>query len=113
MKINKVAAGDQGMALLASVGSDAYEVLFTACYPAEPDTKTFKELKEILLKHYHSPRNVLTERIKFRERKQKEGESVADFALALKKLSMMCKFENKLEGNLKEAFSSEFALHSR
>ena len=74
MKINKVAAGDQGMALLASVGSDAYEVLFTACYPAEPDTKTFKELKEILLKHYHSPRNVLTERIKFRERKQRGGE---------------------------------------
>ena len=73
---------------VASVGADTYVSCLMSATHAEPDTKTFKQLKDILKKHYHCPRNVLTERIKFRERKQKEGEGVADFALALKKINL-------------------------
>jgi hypothetical protein len=47
---------------------------------------------------------VIAERFKFDKRDQKQGESIADYLVALKQLSARCKFETFLESALRDQF---------
>jgi hypothetical protein len=101
---NKVQDGDKVVTTLAVIGAEAFEVLQSECFPDKPTTKSLKDICEILTKYYHTPRNTMSERIHFRSRVQGEKESISDYLIALKRLAMMCDFQNALESNLKEAF---------
>ena len=101
---NNIAADKKVDSTLSMIGPDAFTVLLNTCHPDDPSTKSFDNLMKILPKHYHAPKNKFLERKTFRERCQKDGESVSEFALELKRLSITCEFGDNLEDNLLERF---------
>ena len=106
LKANKVENNDKVNAALSVMGPSAFSVLLNTCHPDDPSTKALADLTKILQQHYHAPRNKLLERKAFREWTQKDAESVSDYALELKRLSMTCEFADTLEDNLLERFCS-------
>ena len=78
--------------LLSSIGASTYARLSDLLSPTKPSTKTLAELTALLQRHYEPPRIVIAERFQFRTRVQKEGESMAEFDAALRKLAIHCGF---------------------
>ena len=74
-KVNKIKRDDKVSVFLALVDAKAFENLISMSVPDDPSTRTLEELTEMLESFYKSPRNEITERMKFLERKQKENET--------------------------------------
>ena len=90
--------------LITLIGSDAHALLKSLCTPEEPSKKTFAELCSVLKNHLQPKPSVITERYKFKERRQLENEEVKQYIASLKKLSTFCDFGNGLENHLRDQF---------
>ncbi|XP_048006523.1 uncharacterized protein LOC125241881 [Leguminivora glycinivorella] len=88
--------------LITVMGNQAYELLVTLCTPDKPASKKFAELVKVMSSHLQPKPSLLAERYRFRNRKKKEGESVADFVAELKKLAKHCVFGAELKENLRD-----------
>jgi hypothetical protein len=66
--------------------------------------QTFDDLLDKLVSHYHCPQNRLLVTQLFRNREQKDNETVSEYALDLKRLIRTCDFGANLEDNLVERF---------
>ena len=93
---NEVANDKKGPALLSLIGPKTYGVLRDLTSPNLPKEKTYKQLCELLSKHFNPEPLVIAERFRFHKRDQKQGESVTDFNVSLRKLSEHCKFGQSL-----------------
>ena len=82
--------------LLASIGSSSYKLLKNLTSPAAPNSKTYSELILLLKSHFDPQPIVIAERHKFLTAMQEEDESMADFVVHLKKLSLTCCFWKRL-----------------
>ena len=74
---------------LSEVGRDIYQVLSYLCSP--PDKAASKTLDQLLKKlkdHFDPVPNEVAESFKFWTRVQKDNESVTDYSLAIKKLTI-------------------------
>ncbi|KAG4074725.1 hypothetical protein HA402_008451 [Bradysia odoriphaga] len=65
--------------LLTLLSEDVYSTLMDVCFPNAPETKTFKEINDILKKQYQPAVCVYAERRNFYNAKQTINESVADY----------------------------------
>lgn len=90
--------------LLSSLSEDVYSTLMDLCFPDLPETKSFKEINEILKSHYQPVVCVYAERRKFYEAQQNENESVAEYVARLKGLSRYCKFGSTFNEVLRDKF---------
>lgn len=91
--------------MLALMGPATYTLLQNLVVPAQPEDKTFDDIVKILDAHMNPAPNKYAERIKFRERRQKECENIQQFAAELKRLSVNCCFSGgTLDENLFEQF---------
>lgn len=90
--------------LLTSLAEDVYSRLMDLCFPDLPETKSFKEISEILKKHCQPAVSVYAERRAFYDAKQNENESVADFIARLKGLTRYCKFGDSYKDVLRDKF---------
>ncbi|XP_063366808.1 uncharacterized protein LOC134655287 [Cydia amplana] len=88
--------------LITVMGNQAYELLVTLCTPDKPASKKFAELVKVMSGHLQPKPSLLAERYRFRNRKQKTGESVADFVAELKKLAKHCVFGTQLTESLRD-----------
>ena len=88
MRINKIDDGDKVDAFISLVGPEVVDLLVALVSPANIEGKTYAQLSELLQKHYMSGTNKLAESYTFDTRYQKESESVSDYIVALKKLSI-------------------------
>ncbi|XP_063616234.1 uncharacterized protein LOC134796931 [Cydia splendana] len=88
--------------LITVMGNQAYELLVTLCTPDKPASKKFADLVKVMSGHLQPKPSLLAERYRFRNRKQKTGESVADFVADLKKLAKHCVFGTQLTENLRD-----------
>ena len=105
-KLNKVTeAEDKVEYFLTLIGPDAYKKLKTLVMPAKIETKTYEQLKTALTSHYKPKTKVIAERFKFYSRKQKTGETINDFVLALKLLADSCDFKD-----VEEALRDKFVM---
>lgn len=104
-KANAIKEAEKTDTFITIIGPSAYETLKTLCSPEKPNTKEFNELV-LILKHHYAPKKIITaERSKFYERKQKEGESIADFVEGLHQLASSCNFPaNFLQEALRDKF---------
>ena len=89
---------------LTLVGPEAYRLLKSLLSPAIPASKTFPELIEVLGKHLKPKKLIVAERFRFHQRNQSEGETVAQFEAALRKLASTCEFELFLNQALRDQF---------
>lgn len=78
--------------LLTSLSQEVYEILMDLCFPDQPETKSYKEINEILKGHYTPSVAVYAERRKFYDAQQNEHESVSDYVARLRGLTRHCKF---------------------
>ncbi|XP_063539788.1 uncharacterized protein LOC134748884 [Cydia strobilella] len=88
--------------LITVMGNQAYELLVTMCTPDKPASKKFADLVKVMSGHLQPKPSLLAERYRFRNRKQRTGESVADFVAELKKLAKHCVFGNGLTESLRD-----------
>lgn len=90
--------------LLTSLSQDVYELLMDLCFPNAPETKSYKEINEILKEHYKPSVTVYAERRKFYEAQQNKCESVADYVARLKGLTRHCKFGTSFADIVRDKF---------
>ena len=91
--------------LISSIGAETYTLLKDLVAPSKPKEKSFKELKGSLLRHLKPKQLVISERFRFHSRKQREGETVTQFAAAVSHLAIACRFpEDCLQEMLRDRF---------
>jgi len=90
--------------LLSTLGLTTVSTLMSLIAPEVPDDKTLDELLQILADHFQPTPKAIAERFRFMSRKQKDGESVAQFLAELRRLATTCKFERDLDMRLRDQF---------
>ncbi|XP_064476115.1 uncharacterized protein LOC135390022 [Ornithodoros turicata] len=109
--VNDVKAENKAATFLNYLGTTAYKTLKNLLVPDLPATRTFDQLTAALKKHYLPSRSLIAERTRFHRRYQQEGESLADFAVALKRLAHICEFGSFLDESLRDRFVAGCRLH--
>ena len=74
------------------------------CSKNAPSTTALKTLKPELFRLLAPKNIVVLERAKFNLRDQNQGETVSEYALALRALSQFCEFEAALDSALRDRF---------
>ena len=88
--------------LLTAIGAKAYGILRNVLRPAKPSEKSYTEVKGALQSHFKPKASVISERFRFYQRNQYEGESVRNYVTALKQLTAQCEFGTFLDGALRD-----------
>ena len=96
-------AGQQRAILLSNIGSRGYKLVRSLSQNA-PTSKTYKELKELLLEHLDPKPNEISQRFVFYRRDRRSGENVKNYIAELRRLSEHCNFQTKLEEHLRDKF---------
>ena len=100
---NKIDENDRKRAiLLNAVGLQILQNLRDLCSPDKPESKTFDALIEILRNHFGPKITMSAQRMKFSKRVQAEGESVDQYILDLRKLTLGCNFAANLDERLRD-----------
>jgi hypothetical protein len=69
----------------------------TLALPGIPKDLTFEQIMEKVTAHHNPKPSVIIKCFEFKTRVQKEGESVAEFVAALRKITEYCKFGTFLD----------------
>lgn len=109
MKLNEIKPELHVATLVTLVGQPTYDLMCDLCAPATPETKTYKELIQIVGDHLEPQLCEIAERHFFRHRPQRMGESLSEFLQDLKHLASRCNFGSDLEVNLRDQFVSGLA----
>ena len=104
LKANKIPNEDRVNVFLAVVGSQAFELLESLKAPADVSELGYDVLVEALVQYYQPVRNEVFERQCFERRNQKEGETISEYVLALKRLARHCSFRETLNERLRDKF---------
>ena len=88
--------------LLTSVGDRIYALLRDYFTPNKPADQTYAAIEKALKEHYEPPKIVIAERFHFYQRSQAEGETVAGYVAALRKLASTCDYGDFLEHALRD-----------
>ena len=89
--------------LLSNIGARGYKLL-RSLSQNNPTSKTYEQLKKLLLDHINPTPNEISQRFVFYRRDRRAGETVKDYIAELRRLSEHCKFDEKLEENLRDKF---------
>lgn len=85
-------------------GKELFSRIISVCSPRSPLEVPYSELKPLILSGL-CPRNLVSvERHNFHSRQQREGKSIAEFALSLRQLAQTCDYGNSLESQLRDRF---------
>ncbi|XP_061904359.1 uncharacterized protein K02A2.6-like [Entelurus aequoreus] len=87
---------------LSVIGPKTFTLLRSILQPEKPGSKTYKNIVDILTKHFSPKPLVIAERFRFHRRHQEEGESVTMFMAALRKLAEHCEFGDTLSDALRD-----------
>ena len=99
-----VAAAKHTAVLLSSIGAKTYGILRSLTAPDLPSEKSYQELCAILQKHFSPAPLEIVERFKFHKRNQGQGETIAEYIAAIKRLSQHCNFGDNLQDALRDRF---------
>ncbi|XP_063536345.1 uncharacterized protein LOC134746055 [Cydia strobilella] len=91
--------------LIANVGESAYELIVNLCSPDKPSTLTYTKVVNLVKEHLEPAPSALAERYKFRQCRQQNGQSIAEYVAMLKQMARFCDFGSVtkgLEDNLRD-----------
>ncbi|XP_040164742.1 uncharacterized protein LOC120901101 [Anopheles arabiensis] len=103
-KVFKVDPADMQQTLLHYMGSETYNVLCDLLSPDEPEAKTYDQIVSALDDHFDPKPLEMVELWKFRQRTQKEAESITEFVAALQREAKNCAFGDYLQKGLRNQF---------
>ena len=101
---NNIADEKKLAVFLTVIGAKTYVLLSDLLAPAKPATKTNDELVAALKGHLQPKPVVIAERFRFHQRKQEEGEGVAQYMATLRRLADKCEFRDHLDEVLRDRF---------
>lgn len=102
LRLNKTPAEEKVLFLMANCGGVLYKIIFQVIAPKKPEEMTFDEIKDKLL-HYFDPKcGMHGQRLKFRQRIQKDDENVSEFIVAIKSMTQFCEFGNFLDEAMRD-----------
>lgn len=87
--------------LLHYMGTETYNVLCDHLSPEDPEAKTYEEIVTLLGQYFDPEPLEMVELWKFRQRMQREGESVAEYITALQREAKYCGFGDYLQKGLR------------
>ena len=90
---------------MSLIGGQTYGLLRNHCSLAKAQLKTYKELTDLLIRHFDPEPLIIAGRFHFHRCNQAPGESVTEFVAELRRLSSTCKFA---EAYLNEALQDRF-----
>ncbi len=99
---NDIPAVKKSAVLLSVVGPTVYKTVKSLSEPSPVSEQSYKELCDMLISHYGPKRLVIAERFRFYKRNQKDGETVAQYAVELQTLAGLCKFGAFLDDALRD-----------
>ena len=102
MNINKIENDNKVNVFLALIDASAFELLVSLVTPDDVAGKSYNDLTKLLEDYYKPKHSVVGERYTFSSCNQQENESVTDFILALKKLSINFEFGDSLKNTLRD-----------
>ncbi|XP_063700309.1 uncharacterized protein LOC134830683 [Culicoides brevitarsis] len=102
--VNDVPEAKQSAFLISVIGSYSYKILRDLCHPSLPKEKTFNELCQLLERQFSPKISIFRERSKFYNAKQEPHESISQWYVKVKKLSVDCRFGATLESVLLDKF---------
>ena len=95
---NKISDSDEKChLLLALMGAPTFKLLANLAAPKQPGELKFKDICDILKKHYSPQPIKIAERYRFYNRKQLSGESAAEYLAQLRKMASTCSFGTFLD----------------
>lgn len=106
MLANDIEDGKKVCVFLSVIGPETYKLLKNLISPQIPSGETYARLKEVLMAHYMPKPLVIAERFRFKRTVQKEGQTVNDYAVALRQSSADCDFGAFLNDALRDQFVS-------
>lgn len=89
-------------ALLSCCGPSTFALIKSLVAPDKPSEKTFDELVAVATKHFSPKPSCIMQRLKFNTRSHQQGESIADYVAALRKLTEFCEFGDKLNKMIRD-----------
>ena len=87
---------------LTVIGSHLYKLLRNLVSPSKPAEKTYEQLTSVIKQHLVPKPIVIAERLRFRKRMQKSGESISTYLASLKQLAETCDFKGFLDEALRD-----------
>ena len=88
--------------LFNAVGPSTYRLIKTLCLPDKPKDYTFEEIVKKLTTHFNPKQSVIIKRFEFKTRKQEQGETVAEYVAALRKIAEHCEYSDILSEMLRD-----------
>ena len=89
--------------LLSHIGARGYK-LIRSLSQNEPTSKSYSELKKLMMEHLHPKPNEIAQRYIFFKRDRRAGENVKEYVAELRKLSEHCNFGNNLQESIRDKF---------
>ncbi|KAK0146585.1 Triadin [Merluccius polli] len=87
---------------LTVMGPKTYNLLRCLVQPDKPGAKSYEAIVATLATHFSPKPLVIAERLRFHKRNQEEGESVAVFVAALRRLAEHCEFGAVLNDTIRD-----------
>ena len=87
---------------LTLIGKPAYALLKNLSFPDAPKTKTFEQLRSLLLDHVTPHNFEIAERAKFNTLQRQSNQSIRDFILELQTQASRCAFGDQLDDQLRD-----------
>jgi hypothetical protein len=104
IKINKIDEEDRTGIVFTTIGTQNYAIIKGLLEPLKPETCSWKQLVEALIKHFKPKTTSTRDTFVFQSRKQLKNEKVTQYYNSLKLLASTCKFGNNLERRLTDQF---------
>lgn len=101
---NRVVRERKRAIFLTEIGPEVYSTLSNLLVPVKPKDTTFTNIVQALERHYNPAPLEIAESFHFGTRNQKASESISDYVVALKKLSIHCNFGEFLNRALRDRF---------
>lgn len=98
--LNEINVHNKKLMFSTLLGNEGYSLVRDLCTPSKPVDKSYVVLKELLEQYVNPKPNTVTERFKFKERKQVD-ESVMKFITSLKNMSELWEFGKHLNDDLR------------
>lgn len=100
---NDITSGDKRRAiLLNAVGPRTYRLIKTLVSPAKVTEVSFEDIVEAARAHFSPKPSPIVKRYEFNTRVQGEGESIANYVAALRKIAEHCEYGTVLEDMLRD-----------
>lgn len=104
-KVNNITDEGTKVSLFVSImGPALYGTLKDLLHPTLVKDENFSGMIKVLKSHFTPKVNITYERFIFNKRAQKDGESLTDYSVQLKKLAATCNFSNFLDEALRDRF---------